>query len=92
MPRKSLKRKFQDFIELDGYVGVLFSKNDKELDEEIEYTLECMEKILTTRYVAERTKVLKSLDWFNVILPSYDNDRFKFELRVSREEFNYVLG
>jgi hypothetical protein len=77
---------------MNSFLDIIFERDRKKFDDNL---VQCCEEVLAVlqfRYSGPRTiKILKSKDWFNNILPSYDDDRFKSCLRVTRSDFSTLL-
>jgi len=77
----------QDLFELDEFLD-LFDEEEKE-EYEFEKTIVYFSLItlLQVRYFEPRNYVHKSQEWFNKILPYYDNTRFKKIFRMTLQNF-----
>ena len=77
----------QDLFELDEFLD-LFNEEEKE-EYEFEKTIVYFSLItlLQIRYFEPRIYVHESQEWFNKILPHYDNTRFKKIFRMTPQNF-----
>ena len=98
MPRTQRKRLLQDLEEfvvgqklIKMCAQVSESEEDSASDDDmIDLPSTLLQIVYCTRYL-QRNAVPKSQDFLLKILPALDDDRFKQELRMSRESFEKVL-
>src|ERR1044072_5897922 len=65
--------------------------SDEEEEEENELIMLGLTTLLGSRYLEERTNVIKSKDWYNNILPKYDDYRFKKIIRMDSMNFQKLV-
>lgn len=71
-------------------LNFLDDDNSDQDDEKMDNLMEDLSVLYSFRYIY-RQNIPKSVDWFNNVLPSYDENRFRQMMRVSRESFNMIL-
>ncbi|XP_055714949.1 putative nuclease HARBI1 [Phlebotomus papatasi] len=100
MSRKYNKQRFINFLEQEAICDLLDVNEEEErtgqvrddlMEAAIDRLMEGLLIMITHRYLY-RTRVPKSSAWYERILPQYDPSRFLQMLRVSREEFDFILN
>ena len=98
MPLKSRRKRviedLEEWVVGRKLVEMCQEESDSEEDSIQDYIMDLPLQLLhivhSTRYL-ERSDVPKSQDFYLKILPILDDDRFKQEIRMSRESFNNIL-
>ena len=77
----------QDLFELDEFLDLLDKEEKEEYEFEKTIVYFSLITLLQIRYFEPRIYVHKSQEWFNKILPYYDNTRFKKIFRMTPQNF-----
>lgn len=89
---KFRKKEITEAILLKGCFSIINSDNINQCDQELMTTIEHFALVNNFRYLDRRSwTVPKSTEWYLKILPSYDDNRFKSCLRVSRNQFREII-
>lgn len=99
MPKQQLKQQVEKFFELATLSDLFFSScgfADEDYFGIPSLTgfpsAVALVLLQSSRYLNKRVLVPKSLEWVTTVLPSYSDDRFRQEVRVSRRMFALILA
>src|SRR5688572_14777518 len=77
----------QDLLEPAEFLELLDEEEEEEYEIEKLTIYSLLTILLQTRYLETRVYVHKSQEWFNKILPYYDDTRFKKIFRMTSQNF-----
>lgn len=88
-----------NFYVISAYQDILFEEEEEEEEEdsseeeENELIILGLATLLESRYLEERTRnIAKSKNWYNDILPKYDDSRFKKIIRMESINFQKLVS
>jgi hypothetical protein len=91
MPRISKKARLLDLLAEDAIAQIFLSEKSEEIDPILDEAIENITVIESFRCSVPRLRVPKSDHWYCSILETYDDDRFRRYLRVTRSDFGKIL-